>query len=385
MTESYLSYPPTLSYWEISEYLKGIDLLVIGGGIVGLTTAIYYKRKNPKAKVSVIEKGTLPSGASTKNAGFACFGSLSELLADLEDNSIDDVFNLVDERISGLNALRELLSDKQLGYEACGGFELFTQNDAELFEKCVDLIPEANRQLQRMNKFDDTYSVVSERISQFGFEKTENLILNKHEGSIDTGKMMRGLTKKATDLEIDILYGLEVDNWKDAGNSVKVSLFNSVEFSCNRIHIATNGFANKLLPKEDVKPARAQVLITEPIKDLKVKGTFHLDAGFYYFRNVGNRLLLGGGRNLDLQGETSSELAITEIIQAKLDELLATVILPNQSVNMDHRWAGIMGVGKTKKPIIKQVSDRVTCSVRLGGMGVALGTSIGQQSANIIG
>jgi hypothetical protein len=37
-----------------------------------------------------------------------------------------------------------------------------------------------------------------------------------------------------------------------------------------------------------VKPARAQVLITEPIDNLDVRGTFHLDCGYYYFRNIGS-------------------------------------------------------------------------------------------------
>ena len=35
------------------------------------------------------------------------------------------------------------------------------------------------------------------------------------------------------------------------------------------------------------------------------------------------------------------------------------------------RWAGIMGVGKTKKPIVKKLSENVSCGVRMGGMGVA--------------
>ena len=71
------------SYWERETWFKDLDLAVIGSGIVGLTTAIYYKQKHPDKKVVVLEKGSLPKGASTKNAGFACFGSVSEILSDL--------------------------------------------------------------------------------------------------------------------------------------------------------------------------------------------------------------------------------------------------------------------------------------------------------------
>lgn len=384
MHQGRVTYPATLSHWEISEYLTDIDLLVVGGGIVGLTSAIFFKKRNPSAKVTIVEKGFFPSGASTKNAGFACFGSLSELLWDLESSSPEEVFGLVSDRLDGLTELRNLIGDEHLLFDVCGGYELFRNTDTDLFEKCLDFLPQANSRMSELKGWSNTYSVVSNRIEQFGFRNTKHLVLNQYEGSIDTGKMMRGLIDIARILEIDILFGFSVSEWDDDGNSVKVLINDTMEISVKRLHIATNGFASKMISDEDIMPARAQVLITEPIPTLTVKGTFHLDAGFYYFRNVGNRLLLGGGRNLDLEGETNSEIAITELIQTRLDKLLKEVILPNSEYTVSHRWAGIMGVGPTKKPIIKHLSDRVSCAVRLGGMGVALGTSIGKRSAETI-
>ena len=109
-----------------------------------------------------------------------------------------------------------------------------------------------------------------------------------------------------------------------------------------------------------------------------------MDEGYYYFRNVGNRLLLGGGRNLDIQGETTSDLELNEMIQARLDKLLSETILPNTQFEVEHRWAGIMGVGQKKYAITKQLSDRSSCSVRLGGMGVAIGTSVGKEAADML-
>jgi hypothetical protein len=83
------------------------------------------------------------------------------------------------------------------------------------------------------------------------------------------------------------------------------------------------------------------VLITEPIENLDIKGTFHLDQGYYYFRNIGDRILLGGGRNLDFDVENTTEFAQTEIVQNKLEELLKEVILPNQNLKLP--IVGIMG------------------------------------------
>ena len=75
---------------------------------------------------------------------------------------------------------------------------------------------------------------------------------------------------------------------------------------------------------------------------------------------------------------------MTTLVQNKLEEILKTTILPNKEVEIEHRWSGIMGVGNQKKAIVKQVSENVYCGVRLGGMGVAIGSVIGKELAEIV-
>ena len=41
------------SYWEVNQYFKKYDLIVIGSGIVGLSTAISFLEKYKKASVLV--------------------------------------------------------------------------------------------------------------------------------------------------------------------------------------------------------------------------------------------------------------------------------------------------------------------------------------------
>jgi glycine/D-amino acid oxidase-like deaminating enzyme len=168
----------------------------------------------------------------------------------------------------------------------------------------------------------------------------------------------------------------------DNGSDVEIVL-NDFSFKSKKVFFATNGFA-KELTMGAVKPARAQVLITEPIENLDIKGTFHLDRGYYYFRNIGDRILLGGGRNLDFDAENTTEFAQTELVQNKLDQLLKEVILPNHKFEIAHRWSGIMGIGTSKNPIVSQLSENVYCGVRLGGMGVAIGSLIGTELADLI-
>ena len=256
--------------------------------------------------------------------------------------------------------------------------------DEALFSTCLDFIPRANKELKLRLGLKNTYENADERIGEFGLSNVKHMIRNNFEGSIDTGKMMRHLLKIAFNSGIKIINGLEVNDFSADNAKVKIAFKNGLEIESNKLHIATNGFASQLLPNINVKPARAQVLITSEIEGLKLDGTFHMNEGYYYFRNVGKRVLLGGGRELDFEGETSTELETTELIQNKLTEILGTVILPTESFTIEHAWAGVMGVGPVKQTIVKRLSENVSCSVRLGGMGIAIGTSIGKQAADLI-
>jgi glycine/D-amino acid oxidase-like deaminating enzyme len=63
------------SLWEANSYLTH-DLIIIGGGLgiffflpkVGLSTACSVLEKHPEQRVIILEKGVIPTGASTKNA-----------------------------------------------------------------------------------------------------------------------------------------------------------------------------------------------------------------------------------------------------------------------------------------------------------------------------
>ncbi|REG89468.1 NAD(P)/FAD-dependent oxidoreductase [Winogradskyella sediminis] len=368
-----------LSYWEIKNWLSHIDYVIVGSGIVGLNCALRLKQRFPKSKILVLEKGMLPQGASTKNAGFACFGSISEIIDDLKHHSEIEVLDLIKKRINGLQLLRETLGDKAIGYQNLGGYELFLDSDDALYDSCIDRQDDINQFLQPLFNT----KVFSFKVNNLGFKKIKSKhCFNPYEGQIDTGKMMDALLQKVQSLGVKILNNITVKAFSETLNSVKIET-DHFDLTTKKLCIATNGFA-KQLNISKVKPARAQVLITKPIDNLHIKGTFHLDEGYYYFRNIDNRVLLGGGRNLDFKTEETTVFGETEIVQNKLKNLLKTTILPNTNFEIDHRWSGIMGVGKQKKAIVNRVSDNVFCGVRLGGMGIAIGSSIGKQLAELL-
>jgi gamma-glutamylputrescine oxidase len=367
------------SYWELKNYFQTYDLIIIGSGIVGLSTAISFKRMNLKAKILVLEKGCLPDGASSKNAGFACFGSPGELLDDLNKIPEKIVWETVRMRWEGLGILRSRLKDKNIDFKSYGGFELF--HEKKNYNNCLEKIDYLNKEMRKNLGLKNCYTDVSAKVTHF--KNIKGVLLNSFEGQIDTGLMMENLLKLTRKNNIDILNNIEVLNITEANDRVELET-NIGIFKSRKTVVATNGFAKQLLKINNVKPARAQVLITKPIPGLKIKGAYHFLKGYYYFRNIDDRILFGGGRNLDFKGETTAEQGLNKTIQNQLTVLLKETILPGISFEVEYRWSGIMGVGSEKKPIIKHTGKNVLAAVRMGGMGIAIGSWVGEKAAKEI-
>lgn len=366
-----------LSFWEHKEWFKAIDFAIIGSGIVGINCALTLRKNHPKAKIVIFEKGLLPEGASTKNAGFACFGSVSEIYADISRMTENDVLSLIEKRYKGILQLQKTFG-KTIDYVNYGGYELFF-NDDENYLTYLEKIEPINQLLKPIFK-QNVFKTIDNKFAFINIK--EKLIFNSFESQIDTGKMMQAYLKMAHQNDIKILNNCTMSDFKDNNHFVELSI-NQKLIKVKQLFLATNGFASTIFPN-DMAPARAQVLITKPIKNLHIKGTFHIDEGYYYFRNYKNRLLFGGARNMAFDDERTTTMQTTSIIQYKLEEILKTVILPNTSFEIDQRWTGIMGVGQTKKPIVKKLSQNVFCGVKLGGMGVAIGAQVGQELGNLI-
>ncbi len=374
----------SLSFWETSTFYAPADFVVVGSGIVGLNTALALRLARPSARVVVLEAGRMPCGASIKNAGFACFGSMSELMDDLSNGaSPEDVFGLAQRRYKGLLRLREKLGDRALGYEPLGGYEIFTEPD--VFAACADRIEEFNRAMYENIGLENVYSVVpSGSLDSFGFSGVCGAILNRAEGQIHTGSAMMALLRMARENGVEILNDFALRDWEENDSGVMLHGPEGLVLHASRVLFCTNGYTRKLLPELDVRPARNQVLITEEIPDLPFKGSFHYERGYFYFRNIGDRILLGGGRHLDPDTESTAEDDFTPLIQEALEELLQNVISPRRRPRIAQRWTGILGLGDRKKPIVQLVSPRMAVAVRLGGMGVAIGTLVGEEAARML-
>ena len=263
------------SYWELKEWFTNIDFTIVGSGIVGLNCALGLKKKHPKAKILILEKGMLPQGASTKNAGFACFGSLTELMDDATKMDQDSMLNILELRVQGLALLRKELGDNAIDYKPYGGYELFFEKTP----KALDSIAHFNSLLRPIfNK--DVYHLRPSKIKDFGFDtsKVNHLIENSFEGQINTGMMMQALRSKLNKANVFFFSHTDVTHFDPDQKKVFIkSNTETISFKYEKLAICNNAFAKQFFENLEVYPGRGLVLVTAPIKDLKIKGTFHYD------------------------------------------------------------------------------------------------------------
>lgn len=359
------------SFWEQDSFLKPYDVVIVGAGIVGLTTALFYKRRYPGIRIAVLERGFLPQGASTRNAGFACVGSISEHMADMDKESEENIKKRLQRRFNGLELLKNTLGEQAIGYEHTGGYELFTSR--KKFEQSAVEIDRFNGWMKELVNEDNVYQ--ADELEGYP------VINNRLEGALHPGKMMQALVSKVSTAGVDIKWNSPVEKITEDG---KVHIANGLQLQAQKVLFAANGFIPRLLPEVDIKPARGFVLVTNELAELPWRGIFHHDRGYIYFRNVGDRLLIGGARNLDVEGEQTDEFGTNEKIKSHLVEFVSDVLKLQGGWKIEHQWSGIMGFTNTKTPIIQQIDKKRYVAAGLSGMGIAIGMKVAEMTVDLL-
>jgi len=323
-----------ISAWEQSTYFAPKDVVIIGCGFVGLWTALELINKYPKMQITILERGVIPSGASTRNAGFSCFGSVSELMYDIALMGEANMLETVKMRYDGLQKIQRTFDKKVIDYDQFGGYELFEKNGPYEIKQLDKDIAYLNKILapvlktpKKNGKYMPIYSNESKKIKQLGFQAIEALAFSPLEGQLNSAKLVLALQQAVQSKGVHILFNTEVKKFKSHKKGVTIHTNLEAPLETKQLLICTNGFAKQLMPGLDVVPARGQVFITEPIPNLKFKG---------------------------------------------------------KNPKIELRWSGTMGMGKIKKPIIEEVQPNIFCAVRMSGMGVAIAPIVAERVVKLM-
>lgn len=374
-----------ISYWESIEGLglSHVDVAIVGAGLVGLSAAIRLLKNSPTRRVIVMD--SLPFGAlaSTRNAGFVCLGSPSELAQNLEDFGEAHVSKALNYKWLGLQSLLAIAGKRRAGFRAVPGYDVFDENTMQVYNLSIRHLSRLNFLAEKITKVKNLFSPMEDLPKGLqGTGAFEKAIQINWEGQINSGFAHQAILQKALNLGAIVLHSTTVYGIEEEAKGGKLSTSRG-GIHATKVLLASNAKLQGLWPEAPVKPGRGQVQVGPAPKEFTHhKANYHYDKGYWYFRTVNDSLLIGGGRNQFFEQETTAALETTPNVQAAISDFAKRIAGPTWEPT--HQWAGIMAFTEDGAPLETWASPSVYAAVGCNGMGVAMGCHVGRRAADAL-
>lgn len=340
----------SVSYWNDRSAPTPLtaDVVIIGGGIAGLSSAYWISREDPSMKVVVVEKHEIGAGATGRNAGFVTCGSVEHFNRLVEKHGKDEALEIWRFSEENMRLLKEhVIQDAadELLFEHRGSFSL-ASTDTEF------------KELQNSAKLMESMNIKVETIDQAGIEKRLGAagfvggIKYVEDGSVHPIKMLHKLRTKLG-ANVTVCEHHEVFGIDSSGDGKRVRT-NKGSIDCSLVVYATNGYSPLLNKFFDDKifPTRGQILATAPVPRF-MEGPCYANFVLDYFRQLPTgEMVIGGFRQLQKDVEKGYSDETSEVIQSALDKFLHDHIPSIRSAPITHRWSGIMGFSVDGQPMV---------------------------------
>lgn len=322
------------------------DLVIVGGGYTGLWTALHAKRRDPDARVVLVEARTVGWAASGRNGGF-CEASLTHG----HDNGVsrwpDEIETLDRLGMANLDAMGDDIAAHRIDadWERTGSLAVATEpHQLEwLDEWATDAASRGDDTITRLSAAEVQASVASPTFLGAVFDAHATALVHP-------GKLAIGLARAAEAVGVEIFEGSPVRTLEDEGADVAV-VTDGGRITAKRVSLATNVFPSLLKRNRLMTvPVYDYVLMTEPLSDDQLddigwgdrQGISDLANQFHYFRmSRDNRILFGGydavyhyGRRVRSGYENRPET------WEKLASHFFTTFPQLEGTRFTHRWAG---------------------------------------------
>lgn len=335
-----------------------VDVAVVGGGVTGLSCALTLAEVGRRVRVH--EAREIASGASGRNGGFALRGAAmpfdrarerlgAETAAAfwrLTERTLDRMEGLAGDALRRVGSLR-LAADEQERTELLAEYEAL--RDAGFNAEWID---------EPAGRLADRY---------------HGAILHPGDGALQPARWVRRLASQAAEAGVEI--------------QERERVASLAELGADTVVVATDGYPSGLLGEFEglVQPTRGQVVVTEPLEERLYERPHYARHRFDYWQQLPDgRLVIGGRRDTDLEGEATSQEATTPDVQAALETLIAELV--GRLPEITHRWSGIFGTSPDDLPLAGPVPDREGVWVARGysGHGNVLGLACGDLVAKAI-
>jgi len=340
----------SVSYWNdrSSTTPTNADVVIIGGGIAGLSTAYWIGKEDPSMSVVVVEKYEIGAGATGRNAGFVTCGSVEHFNRLVEKHGKEEALQIWQFSEENMRLLKEnIIQDKaeDLLFEHKGSFSL-ASTDTEFKE-----LQNSAALMKSMNVSVETIDEAGIK-SRLGAEGFVGGIKYVDDGSVHPIKLLHQIRSKLSS-NVKVCEHHEVHAIENAGDGKRVRT-NKGSIDCSIVVYATNGYSPLLNKFFDDKifPTRGQILATAPVPRF-MEGPCYANFVLDYFRQLPTgEMVIGGFRQLQKDVEKGYSDEASDLIQQALEKFLHDHIPSIRKAKITHRWSGIMGFSVDGQPMV---------------------------------
>lgn len=370
----------TVSIWQKARRKRELkyDVVVVGGGIVGCSTAYWLHRERPSLRIAILEARTLGAGASGRNAGFVLQGVHADYLSDVEQYGKRAASRLWHFTRANRDLLADELQGLSLGWRSDGS--LTVAGDADEDKRLRASLSQLRSAGAPVIYLDPEET--NDRLQASGF----------HGGLlVTTGAVVNPLRlvhHLAEESEADIWTQQPVEHLHWPSDGVRLDT-PELRFEAQTVVLALGPALPNLLPSASwfVRPVRAQMLATAPSDSSRIPLPVYSHRGGFYARQLEDgTVLVGGGRHQHREAEETDTDATTPAVQAIIERYLHEHFPWTQSLSVRRRWSGTMGFSPDDRPVVGPVPEHSESFFATGftGHGMGYGFRMGQLLATLV-
>lgn len=353
----------TVPHWRRSSSLGEIrvDAAVVGAGVAGVSAALALQRLGKS--VVVLERHTLASGASGRNAGFLMRGAADNYAAAIRDwgrDSAAALWRLTEDNLAGLRAQ---------GVESLNSYRPVPSCLLALTESEADELREAAALLT-----EDAFDVSLRHSGADAAWRSGKAIVglvNPHDASCNPHELLRFLASR---LDRPLMEGQEVHAIDSSSADEVLVPTTDALIRAQRVVVCSNAYTDLVLPNLAglIAPNRGQMLALR-VPGVLLDCSYYANHGSEYFRQSDPAtIVVGGKRKTDVAGEQTSEDSTTATIQNALEQFAESMLGARYPVIA--RWSGIMGFTRDGLPLVGPVdpTGRVWLCAGFTGHGMSM-------------
>lgn len=358
------------------------DLVVVGGGLTGLSTAYHAARKG--AHVVLVEKDKIGSGASGRNGSMCTQGITIGTGEARERYGQERARELYDAFREAVDVVEEITVKEQIDCDFQRRGRLGVAYKPRHFEG----MKAKQRDLAENFGHDTTLLSKSELRAELGSDYYHGALLDPLSAALHVGKYVRGLAEAAERAGAEIHERNAATTLaKTPGGGFLVDTLHGA-IRAKQVMAATDAYTDKTMPwfRKRLINVGSFIIVTEPLGGQRARQLIPNDRLVVDSKNIGhyirltpdNRLAFGG-RARFAPSNPASDVKSGGVLKREMAEIFPQLA----GARIDYVWGGSVGFSYDRLPHAGE-TDGLYYSMGYCGHGVQMATYMGRAMAEVM-